>query len=54
MTSARQGIEFEALRPPLMAVACRLTGIVADAEDVVQDAWLRRDARDREIADPRA
>ncbi|WP_422749201.1 sigma-70 family RNA polymerase sigma factor [Mycobacterium sp. WMMD1722] len=49
--------EFEALRPHLMAVAYRLTGTVADAEDVVQDAWLRwRSAgvvRD-EIADLRA
>jgi RNA polymerase sigma-70 factor (ECF subfamily) len=33
--------EFEALRPQLMAVAYRLTGTVADAEDIVQDAWLR-------------
>ena len=33
--------EFEALRPHLMAVAYRLTGTVADAEDIVQDAWLR-------------
>ncbi|HXL61925.1 MAG TPA: sigma-70 family RNA polymerase sigma factor [Mycobacterium sp.] len=34
-------VEFEALRPHLMAVAYRLTGTVADAEDIVQDAWLR-------------
>jgi len=33
--------EFEALRPHLMAVAYRLTGTVAEAEDIVQDAWLR-------------
>ncbi len=33
--------EFEALRPRLQAVAYRLTGSVADAEDIVQDAWLR-------------
>lgn len=33
--------EFESLRPHLMAVAYRLTGTVADAEDAVQDAWLR-------------
>ena len=40
MTST-QVTEFEALRPHLMSVAYRLTGTVADAEDVVQEAWLR-------------
>ena len=33
--------EFEALRPHLMAGAYRLTGTVADSEDIVQEAWLR-------------
>jgi RNA polymerase sigma-70 factor (ECF subfamily) len=32
---------FGALRPTLMRVAYRMLGSVADAEDVVQDAWLR-------------
>lgn len=32
---------FEAERPRLLNVAYRLTGSVADAEDAVQDAWLR-------------
>ena len=41
MTSAQQVTEFEALRPHLMSVAYRLTGTVADAEDIVQEAWLR-------------
>jgi RNA polymerase sigma-70 factor, ECF subfamily len=41
MTSTQQVTEFEALRPHLMAVAYRLTGTVADAEDMVQEAWLR-------------
>src|SRR5437868_4286735 len=41
MTSAQQVTEFESLRPHLMSVAYRLTGTVADAEDIVQDAWLR-------------
>jgi RNA polymerase sigma-70 factor (ECF subfamily) len=53
MTSAQVN-EFEALRPHLMAVAYRLTGTVADAEDIVQDAWLRWEAHDGEIADLRA
>ena len=32
---------FDALRPTLQRVAYRMLGSVADAEDVVQDAWLR-------------
>ncbi len=36
--------EFEDLRSHLLAVAYRLTGTFADAEDAVQDAWLRWDA----------
>ena len=43
MTASTRVDEFEALRPHLLAVAYRLTGTVADAEDVVQDAWLRWD-----------
>ncbi|OBG74094.1 MULTISPECIES: sigma-70 family RNA polymerase sigma factor [unclassified Mycobacterium] len=54
MTSAQQVNEFEALRSHLMAVAYRLTGSVADAEDIVQDAWLRWDGRSADVTDPRA
>ncbi|BBY38843.1 RNA polymerase sigma factor SigJ [Mycobacterium mantenii] len=58
MTSAQQVSEFESLRPHLMSVAYRLTGTVADAEDIVQDAWLRwhkQDPENRtEITDLRA
>ncbi|MGH3541028.1 MAG: sigma-70 family RNA polymerase sigma factor [Mycobacterium sp.] len=56
MTSTEQVSEFEALRPQLLAVGYRLTGTVADAEDMVQEAWLRWDAADArdEIADLRA
>ena len=51
----QQVTEFEALRPHLMSVAYRLTGTVADAEDIVQDAWLRWDRAGSEaIADLRA
>src|SRR5689334_24878381 len=32
---------FEAERPHLRAVAYRMLGSVAEAEDVVQEAWLR-------------
>lgn len=44
MTAGARVEEFEDLRPHLLAVAYRLTGTVADAEDVVQDAWLRWNA----------
>lgn len=37
---------FESLRPRLQAVAYRMTGSVADAQDVCQDAWLRWQALD--------
>lgn len=33
--------EFEAVRPTLFAVAYRLLGSVAEAEDAVQEAWVR-------------
>jgi RNA polymerase sigma-70 factor (ECF subfamily) len=46
MTASTRVDEFEQLRPHLLAVAYRLTGTVADAEDVVQDAWLRWDRAD--------
>lgn len=39
---------FDALRPPLLRVAYRMLGSMADAEDVVQDAWLRWANTDRE------
>ncbi|WP_333774478.1 RNA polymerase sigma-70 factor [Streptomyces sp. IBSBF 3136] len=45
---------FEEHRPFLMGVAYRMLGRVADAEDVVQDAWLRWSRADRaEIREPR-
>ena len=51
MTSTEQVSEFEALRPHLMSVAYRLTGTVADAEDIVQEAWLRWDRHADAITD---
>jgi RNA polymerase sigma-70 factor (ECF subfamily) len=36
--------EFEELRPLLFAIAYRILGSVSDAEDAVQEAWLRYDA----------
>ena len=36
-----RGAEFEALRPLLFAIAYRILGSVAEAEDAVQETWLR-------------
>ncbi|MEU1264796.1 RNA polymerase sigma-70 factor [Streptomyces cellulosae] len=45
---------FEEHRPVLMGIAYRMLGRVADAEDVVQDAWLRWSAADRtDVREPR-
>jgi RNA polymerase sigma-70 factor (ECF subfamily) len=55
MTASTRVDEFEDLRGHLLAVAYRLTGTFADAEDVVQDAWLRWSATEHgEINDLRA
>ena len=54
MTASTRVDEFEELRPHLLAVAYRLTGTVVDAEDVVQDAWLRWDGASESIIDLRA
>lgn len=46
---------FEAHRPVLLGVAYRMLGRVADAEDVVQEAWLRWSGADRgDVREPRA
>ena len=46
---------FDRHRRLLFSVAYQMLGSVADAEDVVQDTWLRWSAADRgEVTDPRA
>ncbi|MGE7432636.1 MULTISPECIES: RNA polymerase sigma factor SigJ [Kitasatospora] len=46
---------FEANRRYLGSVAYRLLGSITDAEDILQEAWLRWQAVDRpRVADPRA
>ncbi len=46
---------FEAHRDLMFAVAYRMLGTITDAEDAVQDAWLRWSAAHREqVADQRA
>ena len=46
------GTTFEAHRPLLFSIAYRMLGSASEAEDVVQDAWLR--ARQDEHADVRS
>jgi RNA polymerase sigma factor (sigma-70 family) len=45
---------FAALRPLLFSVAYRLLGQASDAEDAVQEAWLRYAAHANDVRDPRA
>jgi RNA polymerase sigma-70 factor (ECF subfamily) len=40
--------EFNRLRPRLQGIAYRMLGSVAEAEDIVQDVWLRWNASARE------
>lgn len=42
-----QAAPFAALRPRLFSIAYRMLGTRADAEDVLQDAWLRWHQADR-------
>lgn len=42
---------FDRLRPRLQKIAYRMLGSVAEAEDIVQDAWLRWHAATREEID---
>ncbi|WP_336211336.1 RNA polymerase sigma-70 factor [Nonomuraea sp. LPB2021202275-12-8] len=47
--------DFEEYRPMLLGLAYRLLGSMWDAEDVVQEAWLRWSGADRgDIREPRA
>ncbi|MFJ4367068.1 RNA polymerase sigma-70 factor [Streptomyces chartreusis] len=55
MTTGTETDVFEEHRPVLLGVAYRMLGRVADAEDVVQEAWLRWSSADRsEVREPRA
>jgi RNA polymerase sigma-70 factor (ECF subfamily) len=46
--------QFEELRPLLFAIAYRILGSVSDAEDAVQDTWLRWEATTTEPASARS
>ncbi|UJA20967.1 RNA polymerase sigma-70 factor [Thermoleophilia bacterium SCSIO 60948] len=58
MTSEVEGDPFARHRSLLFTVAYEMLGSAADAEDVVQEAWIRWDAlgeeRRAEVRDPRA
>jgi RNA polymerase sigma-70 factor (ECF subfamily) len=45
---------FAGERPRLLALAYRLLGTMTDAEDVVQDAWLRWEASSADVERPAA
>ncbi|GGY07931.1 hypothetical protein GCM10010510_62270 [Streptomyces anandii JCM 4720] len=48
-------LAFHQYRTLLFSVAYRILGTAADAEDVVQDTWLKWSAADRsQVADPKA
>ncbi|MGP3957098.1 RNA polymerase sigma-70 factor [Nonomuraea sp. 3N208] len=48
-------MDFEEYRPLLLGLAYRLLGSMWDAEDVVQEAWLRWEGTDQsQIREPRA
>jgi RNA polymerase sigma-70 factor (TIGR02957 family) len=54
-TAVPDAAEFEALRPLLFTVAYEMLEAAADAEDVVQEAWLRWSRVDSTtVRDPRA
>ena len=46
MSATTSSETFESLRPRLFGIAYRMLGVRADAEDVVQEAWLRWQAAD--------
>ena len=55
MSEGPDAAEFEALRPLLFTVAYEMLEVAADAEDVVQEAWLRWSRVDATtVRDPRA
>jgi RNA polymerase sigma-70 factor (ECF subfamily) len=45
----RAATDFARIRPRLFGIAYRMLGSAAEAEDIVQDVWLRWQAYDRDI-----
>jgi RNA polymerase sigma-70 factor (ECF subfamily) len=52
--SAARTAEFEQLRPLLFAIAYRILGSVSEAEDAVQETWLRYQLAETRPASPKA
>lgn len=50
----RRGEEFEELRPLLFAIAYRILGSVAKAEDAVQETWMRYESSSTQPTSTRA
>jgi RNA polymerase sigma-70 factor (ECF subfamily) len=52
VSDERGGVDaFEAARRRLLGLAYRMLGTIGDAEDVVQETWLRWNAADRDAID---
>jgi RNA polymerase sigma factor (sigma-70 family) len=47
LEAAEEAADFQKVRPRLFGIAYRMLGRVADAEDVVQDVWVRWHGADR-------
>ena len=56
MMTSDDGVSvFESVRPRLFGIAYRMLGSAAEAEDIVQDIWLRWTVTDRStVVDPPA
>ncbi|MEU3193092.1 RNA polymerase sigma-70 factor [Streptomyces sp. NPDC006992] len=54
MNSTNKVEEFEELRPLLFSIAYRILGSVGEAEDAVQETWLRFDASAAQVASAKA
>src|ERR1700757_3222331 len=44
-------LAFDEVRPRLFGIAYRMLGSAAEAEDIVQDVWLRWQATDRSVVE---
>lgn len=54
MDETRTPVDFEAYRPLLFSIAYRMLGSAMDAEDMVQDAFLRAQAAPEAIRNPKS